>query len=122
MRQSLITSILRAVRGIALAFTHEPNMRRECAAGLLMLILLFALPLALWERLLLLVVAALVLVVELVNTTLERLLNIVKPQFHEEVRDSKDMAAGAVLIASALALAVGVAIFGPYALFMISHV
>lgn len=115
-------SVKRAGRGLLLGFARESNIRRECAAALIVLILTLTLPLQSWEWAALLIVTVFVLVVELVNTAIERLLNVVKPQFHEEVRDIKDLSAGAVLLASGAACVVGLRIFGPYVLFLISHV
>ena len=122
MRQPFVNSLERAGRGLLLGFAQEPNIRRECAVALLVLALVLALPLDAWQQVAILVVAVFVLVVELINTAIERILNIVKPQFHEQVRDIKDLSAGAVLLASGLACAVGLRIFGPYVLFLISHV
>lgn len=105
-----------------MGFASEPNIRRELAVMLLVLALTFALPLLALERIAVLTVAGLVFVVEFLNTALERLLNVVKPQFHEDVRDIKDLSAGAVFIAALLAVVVGLLVFGPYALFLIRHV
>ena len=47
------------------------------------------------------------------NTALERLTDLVSPGFHPLAGMAKDIAAGAVLLASVGALLVGVIIFGP---------
>lgn len=122
MPQPFIASVSRALRGLALGFQTEKNIRRECAAGLGVLALILILPLSQAEVLAVLFVTALVFVVEFVNTAFERLLNLIKPQFHEEVRDIKDLCAGAVFIAAAVAAVVGLLVFGPYASFLIRHV
>lgn len=105
-----------------MGFASEPNIRRELAVALVVFAVALGLPLVLWQRVALLIVVGFVLVVEFVNTALERLLNVVKPQFHEDVRDIKDLSAGAVVIASLVAVGVGLLVFGPYALFLIRHV
>jgi diacylglycerol kinase len=122
MRQSFLTSLQRAGRGLFVGFASEPNIRRELAVTLVVFALFLTLPLVQWERAAVMIVVGLVLVVEFVNTAMERLLNVVKPQFHEDVRDIKDMTAGATLIASFVAAAIGLLVFGPYALFLIRHV
>ena len=122
MRQSFLTSLQRAGRGLFVGFATEPNIRREIAVTLIVLVLLLTLPLSDWEKGAVIIVVGLVLVVEFVNTAIERLLNVVKPQFHEDVRDMKDMTAGATLIASFIAVVIGLLVFGPYALFLIRHV
>jgi diacylglycerol kinase (ATP) len=47
------------------------------------------------------------------NTALERLTDLVSPGFHPLAGMAKDIAAGAVLLASVGAVLVGVIIFGP---------
>lgn len=122
MPQPFVTSMMRAFRGLVLGFQTEVNIRRECVAGLGVLALILILPLSTAEILAVLFVTALVFVVEFVNTAFERLLNLIKPQFHEEVRDIKDLCAGAVLITALVAAVVGLLVFGPYASFLIRHV
>lgn len=122
MPQPFLASLRRAFRGLALAFEGEANVRREVAILLVVLSVCLVLPLQVWELIAVIFVAAFVCVVEFVNTALERLMNLVKPQFHEEVRDIKDLSAGAVLIAACTAAVVGLLVFGPYASFLIRHV
>jgi len=55
----------------------------------------------------------LVWVAELLNTALEHLCDVVSPEFHPLVARAKDAAAGGVLLAAAIAAAVGLLILGP---------
>lgn len=55
-----------------------------------------------------------VLVAEAINTAIEIDIDLTSPEFHPYARDTKDVAAGAVLIASATAFIIGVLIFGHY--------
>jgi len=59
---------------------------------------------------------ALVIGVEALNTAVELVVDLASPQWHALARDAKDVAAAAVLIASAGALVVGLLVFGPYVL------
>jgi diacylglycerol kinase (ATP) len=54
---------------------------------------------------------ALVLVSEIFNTAIERLVDIVSPEHHPKAGIIKDIAAGAVLVASIVAVLIGVFIF-----------
>jgi diacylglycerol kinase len=54
-----------------------------------------------------------VLVLELINSSMERLVDLVKPQLHESARDIKDLMAAAVLMASFFAVLIGLMIFLP---------
>ena len=61
----------------------------------------------------LLIVIGLVIVAEMINTSLEYLTDIVSPQYNEKAGKVKDMAAGAVLIAAIVAVITGSIIFIP---------
>lgn len=60
-----------------------------------------------------LLLAALVLSLELVNTALEALTDLASPVYHPLAKQAKDTAAAAVLLASLLALLVGLRLFLP---------
>ena len=53
---------------------------------------------------------------EALNTALEFLCDVASPEFHPLVEKSKDVAAGAVLIAALGAVAIGILVFGPHVL------
>ena len=57
-----------------------------------------------------------VLIMELINTIMERVVDILKPRVHPYVRLIKDLMAASVLLASILAVIVGLIIFIPYIL------
>ena len=54
-----------------------------------------------------------VLVAESFNTAIEVDIDLTSPEYHPYARDTKDISAGAVLIASIMALIVGIIIFAP---------
>lgn len=68
------------------------------------------------EWLLLALAAGLVLTAEAVNTAIEIDIDLTSPEFHPYARDTKDVAAGAVLIASLTAAVIGLGIFGSHIL------
>ena len=55
-----------------------------------------------------------VLTAEAFNTAIEIDINLTSPQYHPYAKDTKDVAAGAVLISSLTALIIGLVIFGKY--------
>lgn len=122
MRRSLFTSIHQAWRGFRYAFETQPHVRIEVAVFLFVFALCLALPLHTWERVSIAIVTMGVIVVELINTSIERLVDLVKPQWNEAARDAKEVAASAVCGSVLVACLVGILIFGPYLLFMIRHV
>ena len=115
-------SLRHASRGLLLAFRTERSFRIHVAAALGVVLICLIAPLHRWERALLFLVTASVLVLELVNSMVERLTDLVKPRMHSYVRDIKDMMAAAVLVASIFAAALGVLILWPYAGILIGRV
>ena len=66
------------------------------------------------EWMLLILVSGMVLCAEAINTAIEIDIDLTSPEYHPYARDTKDVAAGAVLIASLTALVIGILIFGHY--------
>ncbi|MEK7579275.1 MAG: diacylglycerol kinase family protein [Patescibacteria group bacterium] len=66
------------------------------------------------EWILLIFVGGIVLAAEAFNTAIEIDMDLTSPEYHPYARDTKDVAAGAVLITSITALIVGLLIFIPY--------
>ena len=60
--------------------------------------------------------SGLVFMAEAFNTAIEIDIDLTSPEYHPFARDTKDVAAGAVLIAALTAAVIGVFIFGPYLL------
>ncbi len=65
------------------------------------------------EWLTLLILFALVLTTEAINTSIENTLDCVSKEHREDIRDAKDSAAGAVLITVIFSIIVGLVIFIP---------
>lgn len=66
------------------------------------------------EWMMLVLVGGFVLAAEAFNTAIEIDIDLTSPEYHPYARDTKDVAAGAVLIAATTALIVGIFIFGHY--------
>jgi diacylglycerol kinase (ATP) len=96
-----------ALAGLRLVFARERSFRTQAglAAAAVALLLLLR-PGPLWTALVILS-AALVLALELVNSALEYLLDRLHPAHCREIGAAKDSAAAAVLVASLAALLVG---------------
>lgn len=62
----------------------------------------------------LILVSGLVFITEAINTAIEIDINLTSPNFHPYAKDTKDVAAGAVLLSVIVAIVVGVLIFEPY--------
>lgn len=103
-----------AFRGIWTMIATQMNARIHLAALIVVLIAGFTVNLCLWEWALVALAVALVLSAEAMNSALEFLADHTAPEWHDSVQKAKDLAAGAVLIAAAGALAVGLLVFIPH--------
>lgn len=54
-----------------------------------------------------------VITMEMMNTAIERVVDLVTKDFHPLAKEAKDIAAGAVLIAAAVSVVIGLIIFLP---------
>jgi len=107
-------SLKHALDGLAYAMAHEKNFRLEILFAILVLGLIFLLQVKSWETIVLILMIMWVLVLELINTVLERVVDILKPRIHPYAHLIKDLMAAAVLISAIVAVVVGILIFAPY--------
>ena len=112
-------SFTHAFRGIGIFIksTHNAWIHLVILAGVIVLGFVFEIERSEWLALVL--AAGLVLVSEAFNTAIEIDMNLTSTEYHPYARDTKDVAAGAVLISAVTAGIVGLIIFLPriFALF-----
>jgi len=108
--KGLLASFGYAWAGLVYAWRVQPNFRVEVGIGTLALLLALALKVTLWSVLLLILI---VLTLELVNTAMEALVDLVQPDYHPMAKAVKDTAAAAVLVASVIAAVIGLLLFLP---------
>ncbi|KKU82338.1 MAG: Diacylglycerol kinase [Parcubacteria group bacterium GW2011_GWA2_47_8] len=111
---SLHSSFKNAFTGIKTALLEERSFRIQIATAIIVIVIMIALPVSRSDRATLLLLIGLVLSLELVNSIVERILDIVEERLHPKVKDAKDIMAGAVFIAALTALVVGITILLPY--------
>lgn len=110
---SFLQSLRVAARGVREAIAEERNLRTH------LVITAFVVLLGAWLRVspvewgLLLLCIGLVLSVELLNTAVEAVVDLTSPEYHELARKAKDIAAGAVLTVTVLAVLIGLVILLP---------
>ncbi len=107
-------SLRHALHGLRHAFISENNFRIHSIIAVFVLGLTVLLRLKASDVVTIILVIAAVLVLELVNTIVERFADLLEPRIHPYVHVIKDMMAASVVIAAAAAAAVGVLIFWPY--------
>lgn len=102
-----------AVSGIKTAFKNEPNFRIHILATLIATGLGIFVGLSTTEWAIMFLTICLVITMELVNTALEAIVNLVSPQIQEKAKVAKDTAAAAVLLSAIGAVLVGICLFVP---------
>ena len=89
--------------GLGAAFRHEAAFRQELALYVLLLPLLYLLPFSLPFKCLLFSANTLVLIVELLNSAVESVVDLVSPDYNIYAKRAKDMGSAAVLLSLMLA-------------------
>lgn len=103
-----------AYRGLKYALANERNFQIELVIGVFVVILIFVFKVKNWEAVILMLIIMWVLITELTNTVVERVVDILKPRIHPYARLVKDIMAAVVLISAIMAAIIGVIIFYPY--------
>jgi diacylglycerol kinase (ATP) len=112
--QSFFKRLGFAINGLEVTFLRERSFRcQTIAAVAVLMVLLFIRPSPIWWAIGSLTVGF-VLVAELINTAIETLVDRIHPDRHPEIQVVKDVAAGAVLVASIVGTLVVAAFFYVY--------
>ena len=118
--RKFMRSLRFAWKGIRTLAREEQSFRLQLLAAVAVIILMLVFQLKRSEIALLLVVTTSVLVLELLNSAVERLVDLFRPRIHRYAEDIKDIMAGAVLVCALGALLVGVIVFWPYVTALLS--
>lgn len=113
MLRKRIESFGYAFKGIATLFTSQPNARIHAAVLSLVVLAGFYFHIERSEWLTIVLISALVLSVEAMNTAVEFAVDLVTPDYHHLAEKAKDVAAAAVLLAAFGAVIIGLIIFLP---------
>lgn len=107
-------SFRNAINGLKYSFLYERNFQIEIIIAVFVLVLILIFKVKSWEAIILFLMIMLVLIMELINTVVERVVDILKPRIHPYAKLIKDIMAAVVMISSTVALIVGVIVFYPY--------
>lgn len=111
--RSLFASFKNAFKGFFYCLKSQPNFRIHIVAAFLVLLLSYFLKVGRLEVLILFSFISLVLILEMINTAFESLIDLMSPTWKKKAMIAKDVAAGAVLLAAVLAAVIGLIIFRP---------
>ncbi|QOW09165.1 diacylglycerol kinase family protein [Kaistella flava (ex Peng et al. 2021)] len=105
-----------AIKGLILMLKSERNFQIEVLALLVNLFLIVYLKVTEFEATIILVVSFSVLSLEILNTCVEKICDIIQPDYDERIKIIKDMAAGSVFLMAIGSVVVGVLIYAKYLL------
>lgn len=108
--KKLARSFKCAFAGIIYLIKHERNFKVHLAIFVLMLVIGFILKFSILEFILVLIVSAMVISTEAINSGFEIILDLIYPEHNGKSKIIKDILAGAVLVTALIAAAVGVLI------------
>jgi diacylglycerol kinase len=112
-KQSLYKSFQHAAEGLLYVLREERNARLHLISALVVLLVSAWLELAVIEWALIIACIALVFVGEMLNTVVELTIDLISPDENLLAKCAKDVAAGAILIASLTATVTGLLVLGP---------
>jgi diacylglycerol kinase len=107
-------SFRHALNGLVYTWRNEQNFRVQTVLGGIVIALGLWLGLSELRMVLVLLLVMTVLVLELLNTFFEKLVDMLSPRIHDYVRQLKDLLAATVLVGSISAFIIGILIFAPY--------
>ena len=103
-----------AWKGILTCAGHEQNITFHLIAAIIVLAAGFCFGISRTEWMVVMLCIGTVIAAELFNSAIERLVDMVSPEWEKIAGEVKDVAAGAVLITAIAAAIVGMIVFLPY--------
>jgi len=121
-KRTFIDSVKNCLEGIIYTFNHENNFKREMIIGIVVIITGFLLRINLIEWCIILLLINFVLVCELINTALEKTVDLYTKEYNTIGKIIKDAAGGAVLIMCFFSSIIGSIIFLPKIINLITNI
>lgn len=111
--RSILKAFSHAFDGMHRFFLHERNGRIELIVALVTIVLGFLLRLSITEWTVILFCIAMVISLEIINSAIEKLCDLVNKEYHPVIMIVKDMSAAAVLCSVIISVTIGLMIFLP---------
>lgn len=112
----LIKSFSFAIYGIRTAVKQERNIRIHLIISLFVIAAAFTFSLSSIEWLFIIFAIGGMIALEMINSAIERTVDLVTQDIHPLAKQAKDLAAGAVFIYAIMSVIIGIIIFVPYIL------
>ena len=93
-----------SLNGLRSAIHNEAAFRQEIFLFAILSVILFFLPLSITFKCLLFFANTIVLIIELINSSIESIVDMTSPEYHVLAKQAKDLGSAAVLISLILAI------------------
>lgn len=110
----MLGSFSYAVTGILTALLSERNMRIHLISSIVVILFSIYFSITRMEWIVILFAVGGMFSLELINTAIERVVDLITKEYHPLAKQAKDIAAGAVFLYAVLSVIVGSIIFIPY--------
>ncbi len=111
--KKFLLSFTYPVKGLKYAYRNEQNLAVDVGMALIVIIFGFIFRIETWEWAVLVITVGIVLALELVNTAIEAVVDLVTEEYHPLAKVAKDTSAAAVFVFAIVAVVVGIIIFLP---------
>ncbi|MEO9021453.1 MAG: diacylglycerol kinase family protein [Ginsengibacter sp.] len=115
----VLKSFINAFHGLKDCLSHEKNFQVQYVTALLIIGAGIFFSLSTTEWMIILICFAVVLSFEIINSAIEKLCDLVCPDFNLTIKKVKDMSASAVLLSAIISFIIGCIIFLPKIKWMI---
>ncbi len=112
----LLKSFKYAINGLIKVLKEEQNLRIQSVIAILVVITAIHFKVDRIEWCFLIFSIGIVFLMEVANSAVERITDVLKPRINSYVKEIKDITAAAVMLASFLSIIIGIIIFWPYIL------
>lgn len=110
----LIHSFKDALKGAIFVFRNEQNFRIQVFISILVILLANYFPLSKGELIVIVLLIFLVLILELLNSAVEKMADVLKPRLSFQIKIVKDIMAAIVFFAAIASVIIGVIVFWPH--------
>jgi diacylglycerol kinase len=112
----LMNSFKFAFEGLFYAIKNNRNLKIHLVAGLIVILASIYFHVSSFEKEILGILILLVILSEMINTSIEEMVNLITNEHRKEAKIAKDVGAGMILVAALGAAVIGLIIFIPYIL------
>lgn len=112
-KRTFLDSVINCLEGINYTIIHENNFKREVIIGILAVLLSVFLKISVIEWVIVILLINFVLVCELINTALEKTVDLYTNKYNETAKIVKDVAGASVFVMCIFSAVIGVIIFLP---------